>query len=158
VRCPSCGVDDDRVVDSRPSKGGEAIRRRRECHGCGLRFTTFERLELPTLLVRKRSGTLAPFDRGKVLDGMARAAKGRADTDALEHAAAHVERALRESGAREITSEQVGLQVLGQLRALDPVAYVRFASVYKDFQDPEDFEHELSSLRKEAPPKSAGAA
>jgi transcriptional repressor NrdR len=155
VRCPSCGADDDRVVDSRPSPSGDAIRRRRECRACGLRFTTFERVELPELLVRKRSGTAAPFARAKVLDGMARAAKGRVPADALETAASQVERALRDLGTREVSSEQVGLQVLAQLRALDPVAYVRFASVYKDFQGPEDFEQELSSLRKEAPPKSA---
>jgi transcriptional repressor NrdR len=155
VRCPACGADDDRVVDSRPTPSGDAIRRRRECRACGLRFTTFERAELPELLVRKRSGAVAPFARSKVLDGMSRAAKGRVPAEALEAAAVQVERALRTTGAREVTSEQVGLQVLTQLRALDPVAYVRFASVYKDFQGPEDFELELSSLRKEAPPKSA---
>jgi transcriptional repressor NrdR len=153
VRCPSCGADDDRVVDSRPSTGGDAIRRRRECRSCGLRFTTFERVELPELLVRKRSGVVAPFDRTKVLDGMARAAKGRIDPETLETAAKQVEFALREPPAREVSSEQVGLQVLVQLRELDQVAYMRFASVYKDFQAPEDFEQELSRLRKEAPPK-----
>jgi transcriptional repressor NrdR len=153
VRCPSCGADDDRVVDSRPSTGGDAIRRRRECRSCGLRFTTFERVELPELLVRKRSGLVAPFARAKVLDGMARAAKGRIDPEALETAAKQVEFALRETHIREVSSEQVGLQVLAQLRELDQVAYMRFASVYKDFQHPEDFEQELSSLRKEAPPK-----
>lgn len=153
MRCPTCDVDDDRVVDSRPTAAGEAIRRRRECGRCGARFTTFERIELPDLLVRKRSGALTPFARGKVLDGMARAAKGRVPTDALEHAAGAVERALRQTGQREITSEQVGLQVLSALRDLDEVAYVRFASVYKNFQGPEDFEQELSSLRKDVPPK-----
>jgi transcriptional repressor NrdR len=155
VRCPSCGADDDRVVDSRPSTGGDAIRRRRECRSCGLRFTTFERVELPELLVRKRSGAVAPFDRRKVLDGMARAAKGRIDPEALEVAAKQVEFTLRETSAREVTSEQVGLQVLSQLDQLDQVSYMRFASVYKDFQRPEDFEQELSRLRKEAPPKPA---
>ena len=104
--------------------------------------------------MRKRSGVLAPFARQRVLDGMARAAKGRVEPQTLEQAAAAVEQELRALGRREITSEQVGLHVLAQLRALDPVAYVRFASVYKDFQGPEDFELELSSLRKEAPPKS----
>jgi transcriptional repressor NrdR len=153
VRCPACGADDDRVVDSRPSQDGQAIRRRRECRRCGVRFTTFERIELPELLVRKRSGDVLPFSRAKVLDGMARAAKGRVAPVALEQAAGEVEAALRSSGAREVSSEQVGLQVLSRLRELDPVAYVRFASVYKDFQGPEDFEKELSSLRKEAPPK-----
>lgn len=155
VRCPACGTDDDRVVDSRPAPTGDAIRRRRECRDCGRRFTTFERVELPGLSVRKRSGVLVDFDRARVLDGMARAAKGRVELAALEAAAAAVERELRALGRLELTSEQVGLQVLAQLRELDEVAYVRFASVYKDFQGPEDFEHELSSLRKEAPPKSA---
>ncbi len=153
MRCPSCGADDDRVVDSRPSTGGDAIRRRRECRSCSLRFTTFERVELPELLVRKRSGSVAPFDRTKVLDGMARAAKGRIDPETLATAAAQVEFSLRETHAREVSSEQVGLQVLSHLRELDEVSYVRFASVYRDFQHPEDFEQELSRLRKEAPPK-----
>ncbi len=155
MRCPGCGVDDDRVVDSRPSTGGDAIRRRRECRACGLRFTTFERVELPELLVRKRSGVLSPFDRGKIVAGMARAGKGRLAPEVLEVAALEVETSLRNSGQREVTSEQVGLQVLAQLRELDQVAYVLYASVYKDFQGPEDFEKELSSLRKEDPPKTA---
>jgi transcriptional repressor NrdR len=155
VRCPSCGADDDRVVDSRPSPDGGAIRRRRECRACGVRFTTFERVELPELLVRKRSGASVPFSVTKVLDGMAGAAKGRVAMPQLEDAAAAVERALRATDTREVTSEQVGLEVLTRLRELDEVSYVRFASVYKDFEGPEDFELELSSLRKDAPPKSA---
>lgn len=153
MRCPNCGGDDDRVVDSRPSPAGDTIRRRRECRSCGLRFTTFERIEQPELVVRKRSGALVPFARARVLDGMSRAAQGRVGHEQLEEAAAAVELALRQLGVREVTSEQVGLQVLQQLRELDQVAYVRFASVYKDFQGPEDFELELSTLRKEAPPK-----
>lgn len=155
MRCPDCGSDDDRVVDSRPSPSGDAIRRRRECRSCGLRFTTFERVELPELSVRKRSGVVAAFSRTKVLDGMSRAAQGRVARERLDGAAAAVEFALRQLGTREVTSEQVGLQVLQQLRELDEVAYVRFASVYKDFQGPEDFELELSSLRKDAPPKAS---
>jgi transcriptional repressor NrdR len=154
VRCPSCGVDDDRVVDSRPADAGTAVRRRRECNACSGRFTTFERVEAPGVLVRKRSGTVTPFSRQKVLDGMQRAAKGRVPEPALEQAAAAVEAAVRASGELEVTSEQVGLQVLSHLRDLDPVAYVRFASVYKDFQGPEDFEKELVHLRKDAPPKT----
>ncbi|MEX1162201.1 MAG: transcriptional regulator NrdR [Nitriliruptor sp.] len=155
MRCPVCGVDDDRVVDSRPVPVGDAIRRRRECRSCSHRFTTFERIERPELLVRKRSGTVMPFSRPKVLEGMSRAAKSRVPAAELERASAAVEAALRDLGVREVTSEQVGLQVLVQLRELDQVAYVRFASVYKDFQGAEDFEKELSVLRKEAPPKSA---
>lgn len=154
MRCPACGADDDRVVDSRPSDGGDVIRRRRECRVCRERFTTFERVELPELAVRKRSGDVLTFSRSKVLDGMVRAAKGRVAQPELEQAAATVESQIRALGQREVTSEQVGLQVLAQLRDLDPVTYMRYASVYKDFQDPEDFEQELSSLRKEIPPKA----
>jgi len=154
VRCPDCGQDDDHVVDSRPQPGGEAIRRRRECRRCEGRFTTFERIERPPLLVRKRSGALVPFETSRVLDGMARAAKDRLERRVLETAALDIERGLRAAGRREVTSEQVGLQVLARLRDLDEVTYVRYASVYKDFQRPEDFEDELSELRKELPPKS----
>lgn len=153
MRCPSCGEDRDRVVDSRPSQDNEVVRRRRECQGCGDRFTTFERIELPELVVRKRSGAVVNFDRSKVREGVARAGKGRIEQDEIEHAVAAVESGLRDHGSREVTSEQVGLQVLAQLRELDETAYIRFASVYKDFQGAEDFEKELKSLRKEAPPK-----
>lgn len=155
MRCPHCGVDDDRVVDSRPTPRGDAVRRRRACNACGDRYTTFERIELPDLLVRKRSGQLVPFQRERVLDGMSRAAKGRVEPEVLERAASQVEHDLRARHTREIPSEQVGLQVLSRLRELDPVAYVRFASVYKNFEGPEDFELELSELRKDAPPKGA---
>jgi len=153
VRCPDCGQDDDHVVDSRPQPGGEAIRRRRECLRCGGRFTTFERIERRPLLVRKRSGAVVPFEASRVLDGMARAAKDRVERSVLEETASDIERTVRASGRREVTSEQVGLQVLARLRDLDEVTYVRYASVYKDFQRPEDFEEELSELRKELPPK-----
>lgn len=156
MRCPTCGEDHDRVVDSRPSAEGDAIRRRRECQGCGARFTTFERLELPELTVVKSNGRRELFDRNKVREGMARAAKGRVDREVLERAAVAVEAALRATGARQVTSEQVGFEVLAQLRDVDDVSYVRFASVYKDFQGPEDFEKELKSLRKE--PREAPAA
>lgn len=156
MRCPLCAADDDRVVDSRPADDGTAIRRRRECNACRQRFTTFERVEQPTLLVRKRSGANSPFSRDKVIEGMARAAKNRVPADDLRAAAVEVEASLRREGVGEVTSEQVGLAVLGQLRRLDPVAYVRFASVYKNFQGPEDFESELSELRKDAPPKTSG--
>ncbi|HEX2026566.1 MAG TPA: transcriptional regulator NrdR [Nitriliruptorales bacterium] len=149
MRCPSCGQDRDRVVDSRPASDATAVRRRRECRACGTRFTTFERVEPPDLLVRKSSGALQVFDRSKVREGMDRAAKGRLGPEQLDHAVAAVEASVRAHRTREVTSEQVGLQVLAQLRELDEVAYVRFASVYKDFQGPEDFEKELKSLRKD---------
>lgn len=153
MRCPTCRTDEDRVVDSRPSVDGSAIRRRRECQRCGLRYTTFERIELPELLVRKRSGRLVPFDQARVRDGMARAGSGRIAEEDLEAAAVAIERTLRDEGGREVSSERIGLAVLTRLRELDEVAYVRFASVYKGFEGAEDFERELSSLRKDAPPK-----
>ena len=148
MRCPGCGADEDRVVDSRPASAGDAIRRRRECRGCGLRFTTFERIELPELVVRKRSGAVRAFDRQKVLDGMAGAAKGRVAAEVLEAAAAQVERTVRAEHDHEVDSEQIGFEVLAALRELDPVAYVRFASVYKNFDVAADFQSELELLKK----------
>ncbi len=153
MRCPTCGADDDKVVDSRPADSGGAIRRRRECLTCNERFSTMERPILPPLDVRKRSGTVRPFDPEKVRLGIDRASNGRLDDDVVGDAAAAVERGLRSLGTRVVTSEQVGLEVLTQLRDLDPVAYVRFASVYKNFEGPEDFEQELSALLKDDPPK-----
>ena len=144
------------MVDSRAAEDGLAIRRRRECLTCGARYTTFERAEHTGLVVRKRSGGTQPFARTKVLDGMERATNRRVAPAALEAAADAIEAALRAEG-REVTSEQVGLQVLAQLREIDPVGYVRFASVYKDFQDPEDFEQELKSLSEKQEPKRPGA-
>ena len=155
MRCPSCGADDDKVVDSRPADTGGAIRRRRECLTCSERFSTMERPILAPLDVRKRSGSVRPFDPEKVRRGIDRASNGRLDEEVVGDAAAAVERALRGLGGREVTSEQVGLEVLTQLRELDPVAYVRFASVYKNFEGPEDFEQELSALLKDDPPKDA---
>ncbi len=153
MRCPACGEHEDHVVDSRPAEEGAAIRRRRECASCQTRFTTFERIEQQPLMVRKRSGAVVPFERTKVLEGMARAAESRVAGPELAEAATQVEQRLRAADGAEVTSEQVGLQVLRELRELDQVAYVRFASVYKDFQGPEDFEKELHSLRKEQPPE-----
>jgi transcriptional repressor NrdR len=155
VRCPSCGEDDDKVVDSRPADNGVAIRRRRACNSCNTRYTTVERPLLSVLEIRKRNGRTRPFDIDKVRTGIDRSANGRLDRDVVLDAADAVERALRADGDRIINSEQVGLEVLAQLRLLDPVAYVRFASVYKNFEGPEDFEQELDELSKEAPPKGA---
>ena len=152
MRCPACGNDDDRVIDSRSSRDGRAIRRRRAC-SCGHRFTTFERLA-NEFVVRKRSGELVPFERGRVAEGIMRAADDRIDVNEVAAMASRVEEALRNNNDQSVTSEQIGLEVLAQLRAVDEVAYMRFASVYKGFQGPEDFEEELLVLRKEAPPKS----
>jgi transcriptional repressor NrdR len=157
VRCPYCSRDDDRVVDSRAAEDGAAVRRRRECRACGQRFSTYERAERAPLMVRKRSGESEPYDRGKVLAGIEKATKNLAlDADAARRAAAAVEARLRGLGLREVASEAVGTEVLAVLRDLDPVAYMRFASVYKGFTSPEDFRRELAVLEKEHPPKPRG--
>ena len=154
MRCPFCRADDDRVVDSRPSEEGAAIRRRRECLVCGQRFSTYERAELPALMVRKRSGLAEPFERAKVLAGLQKATKNLPmAADEIGTAAAQVEKRLRALERDEVTSEEVGAEVLVELRSIDPVAYVRFAAVYKGFTTPEDFARELAHLEKDTPPK-----
>ena len=153
MRCPWCSVDDDRVVDSRLADDGAAIRRRRECSGCGRRFTTFERVDEVPLWVVKRSGQREPFDRVKLIDGVRAACKNRPVTDAqLQDLAQGVEETLR-ARSLEPTSQQVGVTVLEQLKAVDEVAYVRFASVYKGFEDLGDFEREVGLLTKTTEPK-----
>lgn len=150
MRCPYCGDDDDKVVDSRPSDEGAVVRRRRECLGCHQRFTTYERHEEVPLLVRKRSGDVQPFDRDKLLAGIERAIAGRSVPDgAAETIADEVEeRARAEARGMEVGSEVVGLAVLEHLASLDPVSYLRFASVYKGFEDVGDFEREFVELRR----------
>ncbi len=156
MRCPWCSVDDDRVVDSRLADEGTAIRRRRECLSCGRRFTTFERVDELPLWVVKRSGDREPFDRTKIVAGVRAATKNRPVTeDEMTDLAQRVEDALRER-TNEPTSQQVGLAVLEQLKALDDVAYVRFASVYKGFEDAGDFEREVGLLSKTTEPKQRG--
>lgn len=157
MRCPYCSVDDDRVVDSRAAEDGVAVRRRRACRACGQRFSTYERAEQTALLVRKRNGVVEPYDRTKVMAGIAKATKNLAvDEEAVRRAAAQVEAQVRVLGRREVGSETVGAEVLAALRDVDSVAYVRFASVYKGFTSPDDFRRELAGLEKEAPPKPAG--
>ncbi|MDQ1440957.1 MAG: transcriptional repressor NrdR, partial [Acidimicrobiaceae bacterium] len=153
VRCPGCSNFDDKVVDSRLADDGGSIRRRRECLGCGRRFTTYERLEELPLVVVKRSGQRQPFARDKVVAGVRAAAKNRPITGAaMDGLASEVEEQLRLDGP-EITTEQVGRAVLDRLRTLDEVAYVRFASVYKGFADAGDFEREVGLLTKATRPK-----
>jgi transcriptional repressor NrdR len=153
VRCPACAHLDDKVVDSRQSDDGDAIRRRRECLACGARFTTFERLELVPLMVLKRSGDRVPFEQIKITEGIAAAAKGRPiEEDVIEQAAASIAEELRLLGP-ELTSEQVGFAVLEHLREIDHVAYMRFASVYKGFDDAADFQREITLLTKATEPK-----
>ena len=153
MRCPACAHLDDKVVDSRQSDDGDAIRRRRECLACGARFTTFERLELVPLMVLKRSGDRVPFEQIKITEGIAAAAKGRPiEEDVIEQAAASIAEELRLLGP-ELTSEQVGFAVLKHLREIDHVAYMRFASVYKGFDDAADFQREITLLTKATEPK-----
>jgi transcriptional repressor NrdR len=146
VRCPECSALDDKVVDSRASDDGTAIRRRRECLTCGFRFTTFERADEAPLVVVKASGERQPFERDKVVAGVRAAAKNRPVTEEqVEALATGVEDSLRRRGG-EVESTRIGLAVLERLRDLDEVAYVRFASVYKDFAGVDDFADELRLL------------
>lgn len=157
MRCPQCSSVDDKVVDSRTAEDGGAIRRRRECLACGRRFTTYERLEEVPFVVVKRAQRREPFDRSKIIAGVRAAAKNRpVSVEQMETLAGEVEEALRLVGP-EIRSEQVGVAVLGRLKRLDEVAYVRFASVYKGFSEPGDFAREVGALVKESEPK-AGAS
>jgi transcriptional repressor NrdR len=157
VRCPYCRESDDKVVDSRLADDGEAVRRRRECLACGRRFTTLERALDVSLTVRKRSGDVEPFDLDKLVAGIARAASGRLEAEAVETVAVELAEALRERGA-EVTSEAVGVAVLERLRALDPIAYLRFSSVYKGFEDLADFEREVGELQRDLAGRDLGGS
>jgi len=150
MRCPFCKADDSRVVDSRTIDDASAIRRRRECSSCGRRFTT---AETAVLLVAKRSGAHEPFRREKVISGVRKACQGRpVSDDDLALLAQQVEDALRATGAAEVPAMEVGLAILGPLRELDEVAYLRFASVYRSFDTLDDFEAEIALLRAEGDP------
>ncbi|MDQ6937098.1 MAG: transcriptional regulator NrdR [Actinomycetota bacterium] len=146
MRCPFCRNPDSRVLDSREQEDGQATRRRRSCQACGRRFTT---LETATLAVVKRSGVSEPFSRVKVISGVRRACQGRpVDDDALAVLAQTVEDTVRASGAAEVPSNEVGLAILGPLRELDEVAYLRFASVYNAFSSIDDFDKAIADLRR----------
>lgn len=154
MRCPYCAVEEDKVVDSRLAEEGRVIRRRRECLGCGRRYTTFERAEEVPLLVVKRNGDEEPFERSKVVEGIRRACKNRPVAQAsIEELVDDVEESMRATGERPVPTSVIGREVLERLRNLDEVAYLRFASVYKDFQELTDFERELGQLLKKSPPK-----
>jgi transcriptional repressor NrdR len=147
MKCPFCGGLDNKVTDSRLSQGDEVIRRRRECEGCGRRFTTYERIELVLPMVVKKDGRRESFDRMKVLAGLRRACEKRpVSTEMLDGLVDQIERALVESGDKEIDSSVIGEQVMQRLREIDQVAYVRFASVYRSFKDIHEFMTELSQL------------
>ena len=157
MRCPYCKSLEDRVVDSRLAEEGGAIRRRRECAKCQKRFTTFERSEGLALQVRKRSGERVPFDRSKIISGVAKACVNRpVGEQEVARVADEIEEAVRASGSAEVSTQEVGLAILDRLRDLDEVAYVRFASVYKDFQELTDFEREVGQLLQKVTPPKAG--
>ena len=149
VRCPFCTTLDNRVIDSRLSAAGEVTRRRRECDGCHRRYTTYERVEQVLPFVVKKDGRREPFDRAKLLAGLQRACQKRpVSSEALERLVDVIERGLVESGDKETTSRAIGEKVLVSLRELDRVAYVRFASVYRSFDDVDQFMAELRDLRE----------
>lgn len=148
MRCPWCGHGEDKVVDSRPAEGGRAIRRRRECLSCGRRYTSFERIEDLGLMVLKRDGTREPWDRSKMVAGIRKALVNRpVSEEQVAKLADRIEARLRRKGP-EIPAQQVGIEVLQGLQRLDHVAYLRFASVYKDFQEVGDFAREVGLLQK----------
>lgn len=158
MRCPRCTSFDDKVVDSRAADDGSAIRRRRECLSCGQRFTTYERFEEVPFVVLKRSSVREPFDRSKVIAGVEAAAKNRpVSSDQIAAMAADIEESLRILGS-EVKTEEVGLAVLDRLRAVDEVAYLRFASVYKGFSGAGDFEREAGLLKKSTSPKQPNSS
>lgn len=149
MRCPFCGADEDRVVDTRSSQEGRAVRRRRECEACGKRFTTYESVELFPRQVVKRDGRREPYDRQKLLLGIVTACTKRpVNIDTIEAAVDRIEQRLEESGRVEVESSWLGEQVMSELHDVDEVAYVRFASVYRQFKDVTEFMDELRGLRE----------
>ena len=147
MKCPFCGHSESKVIDSRISKDGDAIRRRRECLGCGKRFTTYEFVEEVLPMVVKKDGRREPFDRTKIRAGIKKACEKRPiSTDAIETLVDNVERACQEFQGKEIPSSVIGENIMRELQTLDGVAYVRFASVYRQFRDVGDFVEELKDL------------
>jgi transcriptional repressor NrdR len=148
VRCPFCGNLEDRVVDSREGRDGDVIRRRRECTGCGRRYTSYEKIEMLPYQVVKRDQRREPYDREKLMRGLQIACRKRPVPQAeLDRVADGIEAAMQDSADREISAQRLGTMVMERLRALDPVAYVRFASVYRRFEDVEAFVKELHTLK-----------
>lgn len=147
MKCPACESNDDKVIDSRPAEDGSSIRRRRECLVCGARFTTYERVEDMPLMVIKKDGSRQPFDRQKLIIGIMKSCEKRPiTTEQIEHLIDNIERTANNALKREISTAEIGEQVLKQLRNIDEVAYVRFASVYRAFSDINSFVSEISAL------------
>jgi len=152
MRCPFCAHEDSQVKDSRPSEDGAAIRRRRQCEACGARFTTFERIQLRDLIVVKKDGEREPFDRDKLARSIAIACRKRdIPADRLDRLVSSIQRQLETRGD-EVKASEIGEAVMDGLKALDHVAYIRFASVYKDFSEPGDFAEIAERVEKEATP------
>jgi transcriptional repressor NrdR len=153
MRCPFCAHEDSQVKDSRPSEDGAAIRRRRQCEACGARFTTFERIQLRDLSVAKKNGEREPFDREKLARSMAIACRKRdISPDRIDRLISSIQRQLETRGD-EVTTSQIGEAVMDGLKALDHVAYIRFASVYKDFSEPGDFAEIAGAVGEEPEPE-----
>lgn len=147
MRCPFCGHDEDKVIDSRPADDGAAIRRRRECMSCSRRFTTYEKIENLPLLVVKKDGTRQPYDRDKLISGLLKSCEKRpVSTAQIEQLADSVEVQIQNSLRREISSREIGEMVMVLLKEVDEVAYVRFASVYRQFKDVNSFLQELNDM------------
>jgi len=147
MRCPFCGHAEDRVIDSRPSEEGAAIRRRRECISCGSRFTTYEKIETLPLLVIKKDGTRQPFDREKLISGILKSCEKRpVSTAQVEELVSRIELQIQNALKREISSREIGEMVMEGLKSIDEVAYVRFASVYRQFRDVNSFLEELNEM------------
>ena len=150
MKCPYCGAQDSKVVDSRRSEDGLSIRRRRECLGCLRRFTTYEIVESLPIIVVKRNGSRQPFDRNKILNSMIRAFdKRKVDVNDLERIATEIEQTIQNSLEREITTDKLGEMVMERLKPVDEVAYIRFASIYHRFQDASSFMREISKFLEE---------
>ena len=156
MRCPYCGHEDSQVKDSRPTEDGAAIRRRRQCEDCGARFTTFERVQLRDIMVVKSGGKREPFERGKIEQSVALACRKRGiEQERIDQLVSGIQRQVETVGDSEIASERIGEMVMDGLRQLDSVAYIRFASVYRDFGEAKDFE-EFASAIQEAGGRNAG--
>ena len=152
MRCPFCSHDASQVKDSRPSEDGASIRRRRQCEDCGARFTTFERVQLRELTIVKAGNRREPFDRAKLERSVAIACRKRpVPPERIEKLVSSIQRQLETSGESEMVSAKIGAMVMDGLSALDPVAYIRFASVYKDFREAKDFEDFAGSVGEERP-------